>query len=126
MSPGASQAPVKLAPVGSCARHLLPVDVPAAESRRVKLLKLAVEGHEKPFPAAKVERLLSCCVSMIRCIRQIFCISAPLRSIRSLFDPGNSVRETSLKNVPIQLSNLRRLHHLKASVCRILENHSRN
>ena len=34
----------KLAPVGPRARHLLPVDVPAAASGGVKLLQLRVEG----------------------------------------------------------------------------------
>jgi hypothetical protein len=39
-----AEHPVKLAPVGPRARHLLAVDVPAAASRLAKLLKLAVEG----------------------------------------------------------------------------------
>jgi hypothetical protein len=39
-----AEHPVKLAPVGPRARHLLPVDIPAAASGRAKLLKLAVEG----------------------------------------------------------------------------------
>jgi hypothetical protein len=36
--------PVKLAPVGTRARHLLAVDVPARTSGFAKLVKLAVEG----------------------------------------------------------------------------------
>jgi hypothetical protein len=39
-----AEHPVTLAPVGSCARHLFPVDVPAGASGLAKLLKLAVEG----------------------------------------------------------------------------------
>ena len=39
-----AEHPVKLAPVGPRARHLLAVDVPAAASGGAKLLKLAVEG----------------------------------------------------------------------------------
>jgi len=39
-----AEHPVKLASVGSRARHLLPVDIPAAASGLAKLLKLAVEG----------------------------------------------------------------------------------
>ena len=39
-----AEHPVKLAPTGACARHLLPVDVPAAASGLAKLLKLTVEG----------------------------------------------------------------------------------
>jgi len=38
-----AEHPVKLAPVGPRARHLLAVDAPIAASRRPKLLKLAVE-----------------------------------------------------------------------------------
>jgi hypothetical protein len=34
----------KLAPVGPSARHLFPIDVPAAASGGAKLLKLGVEG----------------------------------------------------------------------------------
>jgi hypothetical protein len=36
--------PVKLAPLGARARHLLAVDVPAAASGGAELVKLAVEG----------------------------------------------------------------------------------
>ena len=39
-----AEHPVKLAPVGPRAGHLLPVDVPAAASGLAKLLKLAVQG----------------------------------------------------------------------------------
>jgi hypothetical protein len=39
-----AEHPVKLAPVGPCARHLLAVDVSAGASGGTKLLKLAVEG----------------------------------------------------------------------------------
>jgi hypothetical protein len=39
-----AQHPVKLAPVGPCARHLFAVDVPAPASGGAKLVKLAVEG----------------------------------------------------------------------------------
>src|SRR5205807_10428721 len=39
-----AEHPVKLAPVGPRARHLLAIDVPAAASGGAKLLKLAVEG----------------------------------------------------------------------------------
>ena len=39
-----AEHPVRLAPTGARARHLLPVDVPAAASGLAKLLKLAVEG----------------------------------------------------------------------------------
>jgi hypothetical protein len=39
-----AEHPVKLAPVGARARHLLAIDVPAAASGGAKLLKLAVKG----------------------------------------------------------------------------------
>ena len=39
-----TEHPVKLAPVGPRAGHLLAVDVPAGASGLTKLLKLAVEG----------------------------------------------------------------------------------
>jgi hypothetical protein len=39
-----AEHPVKRAPVGPCARHLLAVDVPAAASSGAELVKLAVEG----------------------------------------------------------------------------------
>ena len=38
-----AEHPVKLAPVGPCACHLLAIDVPAAASGGAKLLKLPVE-----------------------------------------------------------------------------------
>ena len=58
-SPGrACEHPVKLAPNGARARHLLPVDVPAVASSLARLLKLAVEGLSVSREAGIVDEAL--------------------------------------------------------------------